>query len=266
MPVTVVSGPPCSGKSTYVREHAKPGDVVIDFDVIAQALGSPADHGHGETLQTITAKARAAAINEACKRSTDVDVWIVESCPAAYRVEQYNRYGAQWIRLDVPVDELHRRADAANRPADWHRYIDEWAPTKEQAGPAWNTPWPEARKQWRPRPDYRAATGTWKYQQARRRFLAGKHQCEACGKPFVTDAMCTHPSCRRRGKGCVFHPQYPTVQHMIPIADAGDAASLDTSTWAAWCGSCNSSHGGRYSGVRRAQAKAQQDQTVSLNW
>jgi len=37
-PLTIVSGPPAAGKSTYVRTHASPGHVVIDVDEIAFSL------------------------------------------------------------------------------------------------------------------------------------------------------------------------------------------------------------------------------------
>lgn len=39
VPVTLVCGPPASGKSTYVADHAAPGDVVIDFDLIRKKVG-----------------------------------------------------------------------------------------------------------------------------------------------------------------------------------------------------------------------------------
>lgn len=37
--VWLICGPPASGKSTYVRANAKPGDIVIDLDMIAREYG-----------------------------------------------------------------------------------------------------------------------------------------------------------------------------------------------------------------------------------
>lgn len=42
--VHVISGAPCAGKTTYVKEHQKSGDVVIDADAIASAFGSEQKH------------------------------------------------------------------------------------------------------------------------------------------------------------------------------------------------------------------------------
>jgi len=39
IPVMLVCGPPASGKSTYVRDNAEPGDTIIDFDAIRKRLG-----------------------------------------------------------------------------------------------------------------------------------------------------------------------------------------------------------------------------------
>uniref|UniRef100_UPI002AFDE9F8 ATP-binding protein n=1 Tax=Hoeflea sp. TaxID=1940281 RepID=UPI002AFDE9F8 len=39
VPVTLVCGPPGSGKTTWVRKHMRAGDTVIDFDDIRQRLG-----------------------------------------------------------------------------------------------------------------------------------------------------------------------------------------------------------------------------------
>lgn len=45
IPLTIVCGPPASGKSTYAALHAEQGDLIIDLDVIASGLS-------GEPLHT----------------------------------------------------------------------------------------------------------------------------------------------------------------------------------------------------------------------
>lgn len=47
IPVTLVCGPPASGKSTYVETHKGPADLVIDLDVIASGLAGTTLHAWG---------------------------------------------------------------------------------------------------------------------------------------------------------------------------------------------------------------------------
>jgi 5-methylcytosine-specific restriction protein A len=44
VPVTLVCGAPASGKTTYVQQHMRPGDVVIDLDEIGAALSGQVSH------------------------------------------------------------------------------------------------------------------------------------------------------------------------------------------------------------------------------
>jgi 5-methylcytosine-specific restriction protein A len=44
VPLVVVCGPPASGKSRYVRDHAGPADIVIDLDVIASGMSGQGLH------------------------------------------------------------------------------------------------------------------------------------------------------------------------------------------------------------------------------
>lgn len=127
MSVTVVTGPPCSGKSTYVRQHAKPGDIVIDFDVMAQAFGSTHPHDHTAATRHVTMQARRAAIAAAITVHEKTPVWIVDCNISRERLVAYRQAGASIVALDVDRAELHRRA-GAERPALWHRLIDEWRP------------------------------------------------------------------------------------------------------------------------------------------
>lgn len=124
--ITVVTGPPCSGKSTYVRNHAKPGDIVIDFDTLAQAFGSPAPHDHPAATRHVTIMARRAAI-AAALTVNGADVWIVDGNISRERLRGYQQVGARIVGLEVDPAELHARA-ARGRPKLWHRLIDEWAP------------------------------------------------------------------------------------------------------------------------------------------
>lgn len=125
--ITVVTGPPCSGKSTYVRNNAKPGDIVIDFDTMAQAFGSPTPHDHSAATRHVTIMARRAAI--AAALTVSVDVWIVDCNISPDRMVAYRGRGARIVTLRVDAGELHRRA-GAERPKLWHRLIDEWQPAQ----------------------------------------------------------------------------------------------------------------------------------------
>jgi hypothetical protein len=125
--LTVVTGPPCSGKSTYVRAHAVPGDIVIDFDAIAQAFGSPVPHDHHAQVRHVTIAARRAAIEAALTVCHRVDVWIVDCNISPERMAGYKRAGATFVGLVVDAGELHRRADT-ERPPLWHGLIDRWTP------------------------------------------------------------------------------------------------------------------------------------------
>lgn len=124
--LTVITGPPCAGKTTYARQHALPGDITVDFDAIAQALGSPVSHGHDSHLAEVAAAAWSAAIREALRRLGRHRTWIIDSKPSPWRCGEYDRAGARYVRLTAAAAELHRRADAAGRPAAWHARIDQF--------------------------------------------------------------------------------------------------------------------------------------------
>ena len=109
--LTVVTGPPCSGKSAYVRERARPGDVVIDFDVAAQAFGSPVGHDHPAAVLAVARAAWWPAVRAAldCHRR-GARVWVVDTDPPSHRRQRYHIAGAAFVRLSAPPAELARRA------------------------------------------------------------------------------------------------------------------------------------------------------------
>jgi hypothetical protein len=140
--LTVITGPHCSGKSTYARQHAVPGDIVIDFDLIAQALGSPVTHGHDPQFRKVAMDARDGAITGAIAlHRQGTRVWIIHGRPTAAAEAYYARQGGRLVRLSAGRDELHRRADADGRPASYHALIDEWFGGGGDPRPAGRTTW-----------------------------------------------------------------------------------------------------------------------------
>lgn len=110
----VILGPPCAGKSTYAQEHASEGEVIVDFDLIAQALGSKTAHDAPEQIKIAAFAARAAAINAAIKK--DLEAWIVHTSPSQEQLEAYKQAGAELIEIEASKEECLQRAQDDNRP------------------------------------------------------------------------------------------------------------------------------------------------------
>jgi len=130
--ITVVSGAPCSGKTTYVRENADPADIVVDFDLIAQAFGSSVSHDHAPVHVELARLARREAIASVV-RLTDAglsipDVWIVDTAPGHAALARYSAVGARFEVCDPGLDECLARALRDRRPewtiAEIHRWYD----------------------------------------------------------------------------------------------------------------------------------------------
>jgi hypothetical protein len=141
--LTVITGAPCSGKSTYLGQHARPDDIVIDFDAIAQALGSRATHGHSAHIAAVASRAWLAAVCEAiAQHQAGRRAWVIDTAPTPNRRRQYEAAGARTVTCTADPAELHRRAEG-NRPPDWHGRIDQWL-----ASGGHDDPQPRPRTRW----------------------------------------------------------------------------------------------------------------------
>lgn len=123
--IHVVLGPPTAGKSTYVREHAADGDVIVDYDVIAQALGFQGEHDVEGSIRLVTRSARAGAINRVMD-GLDHDAWIIGTNPKPARLRAYARAGAEFTVIDPGQEECLRRAKAQGRPPGVFVAINDW--------------------------------------------------------------------------------------------------------------------------------------------
>ena len=118
--IHVVTGHICSGKTTWVNERARAGDVVIDLDRIATALkvdGSD-QHEHEDYIVEAAAAARWTAIDRIVRlhASGRFDVWIIHAYPGAKDVATYRRFGAAVMHLDVDHETLMDRARRTRGP------------------------------------------------------------------------------------------------------------------------------------------------------
>ena len=128
----IITGPPCSGKSTYVREHAQPGDVRVDFDAIAQVLGAAVPHGSEGLPRACAFKARTAVINHLLGHADEGDAYIIHTSPADWQVEAYERAGAEFVALDVDLETCLERAEQDGRPEGEADAIRQWFAEREQ--------------------------------------------------------------------------------------------------------------------------------------
>lgn len=113
--IHIITGAPCSGKSTYVETNKQPGDLVVDFDKIARALGSETDHDARGLVRSAAFAARDAVIETALKADDD-EAWIIHTLPTGEQLERYVEAGAVITYLDADRETCLARAEADNRP------------------------------------------------------------------------------------------------------------------------------------------------------
>lgn len=123
--VVLVCGPPSSGKSTWVRSQAKPGDQVIDFDQLCRSLGSFARHDHPPHVRQL-AKAMRRSLED---RASDHPgrTWVIRSLPRAEdRTAVAERLNARVVMHAVSTEEAIARARRDQRPAWTEQAIRGW--------------------------------------------------------------------------------------------------------------------------------------------
>jgi hypothetical protein len=123
----LVTGPPAAGKSTWVRERAKHGDITIDFDALAGSLTPKGDQAHlyPEHVRTVTKAARKAAVDSAVQFARAVNVYVIHSTPTPGQVRHLERLGAETVTIDPGQDIVLERC-RRERPAHMLEVARQW--------------------------------------------------------------------------------------------------------------------------------------------
>ena len=119
----VIIGAPCAGKSTYVRNHAKDGDVIVDYDAIARALGA-GDHLPDGDIKQAAFRARKSVIDYCVE--TKCEAWIIHSLPTDEQREAYEKADAEFIELDTDMETCLQRANDDERPPGTEQIIRDY--------------------------------------------------------------------------------------------------------------------------------------------
>lgn len=118
--IVLVVGPPGAGKSTWVRDRAAPSDLVVDYDLLAEALGSQVSHGHESDVARI---ARGAVLNQLRRGELDAPrAWVVSANPEAELIFPHHEV----VVIDPGRGEVLRRCEEAGRPDEWVGLVDDW--------------------------------------------------------------------------------------------------------------------------------------------
>lgn len=136
----LIAGPPCGGKSTYARKHAKAGQAILDFDDIVEEISGDRYNRSPDVV--------AAARKEWGLRLPSSD-WVIWSAPRQRdRGNFRNQFDATVLVVWATEGECLLRAAA--RPPSWQpairRWFMQWEPSRSGREQLINTtPNPEER-------------------------------------------------------------------------------------------------------------------------
>ena len=130
MKLKIVYGAPCSGKSSYVRNHIGDNDLVYDYDEIVSALTySRVRTTHKKNVHEYVTGFRSLILSKA-KDEQDIDtMWIITSFLSEGFQTLIHDMKPEYIKMDVSMDECISRLqsdDSRPNKEEWEDIIRSW--------------------------------------------------------------------------------------------------------------------------------------------
>lgn len=140
--IRIIIGPPCSGKTTFVRDNAATGDVVLDWDKLADAVNATGEKPEGEQPDAVRAFAtygRVVLARWAVKTyETEQTVWLIASGKnQSLPIEDYVAAGGRVTVLDPGKDVCVQRCEDDGRGEGTRAAIDAWYEEPPTIPEAW---------------------------------------------------------------------------------------------------------------------------------
>lgn len=118
-PCIIVSGPPCSGKSSYVEEKREPRDVVIDLDAILRRLDPSYRHWSGALdpqLFNRAIRVRNAMLGALASQRQGRAFFVVSAPTKGERAWWQRKLGGSVVLLNPGLDVCKARAVERGTP------------------------------------------------------------------------------------------------------------------------------------------------------
>lgn len=128
--IYLIYGAPCSGKSTYVNEHAKRGDLICDVDLIYAAISGEDPHDADLYVHEIAMQLQEHLMDIIKSRQggwKDVYVTSIANTPEKLQKIAERVDADKCIFIDTPYEVCMKRAD--DRPPYFKLLIQEWFDT-----------------------------------------------------------------------------------------------------------------------------------------
>lgn len=126
--IHVVMGPPCSGKSTYVQQHAAPGVARFDIEAVASAVAAEqiVDLTAGTVLNAVLAMRRGMTGWLLDAENPVDEFWLINTRPPDTLIQALAAQGAQFHVIDPGEEECIARATRQGRPDSTIDRIRQW--------------------------------------------------------------------------------------------------------------------------------------------
>lgn len=129
--VYLVYGSPLSGKSTYVHDNMRCGDIIVDMDNIWQCLSGCDRYVKPNRLKSCVFSIRDALLDMVrIRQGKWLTAWVIGGYPLSSERERLIKsLNARAIFIDTDKEECLRRLQTANDGRDtneWEKYICDW--------------------------------------------------------------------------------------------------------------------------------------------